>query len=399
MLVDLPTELLRDIFIRASPGFASTLRALMLTCKRFHHIVEEHLYPEYNLRTADNQYELLTDFVRRPHLRPLVRSLDIKQDAYPERRPRSQNEVTELMAQTPLPQDYSVLGSLSKDLERDSNDAVPALLVTLLPRIERLRYTIGDKLQPYKTATNSDLMFLLDKAGELPSPNHATLSSLFTSLSLIHISINAEYRVNTRGTFMAITSLRKVYLKGVIWRYLSGFWECGLRASPVENLNVDSLRINALHGNRRVFESFIALKRLRLDLRRIDLAQNVSSDPIPKLVQVLEATQKDSLETLELYINWPPGPEESDEYRYVDGSSITSLKKFTRLRNLTLPDVILCGTPPHDFDHHAEPPTWTLQFLDDMLPASLEHLTHVVYEAHVGGESSWRRVWGGLNPG
>ncbi|KAF1923463.1 uncharacterized protein M421DRAFT_9692 [Didymella exigua CBS 183.55] len=48
-IMDLPTEILREIFNAVDSEFSKTLCSFSLTCRHFHGIVEEYCEPEYNL--------------------------------------------------------------------------------------------------------------------------------------------------------------------------------------------------------------------------------------------------------------------------------------------------------------------------------------------------------------
>ncbi|KAF3032359.1 hypothetical protein E8E12_003877 [Didymella heteroderae] len=79
-IIDLPNEILRDIFLSVDEAFSCTLWSLSLTCKHFRAIVEEHCEPEYNLRgkKLENPVELLELLCDRPHLRNSIRVANIQ---------------------------------------------------------------------------------------------------------------------------------------------------------------------------------------------------------------------------------------------------------------------------------------------------------------------------------
>lgn len=81
-IMDLPPELLREIFISIDGQFSKTLWGLSLTCQLFRNVVEEYCEPEYNMRgnKIGDPYALLEQLRDRPHFRELIRVLRVDHD-------------------------------------------------------------------------------------------------------------------------------------------------------------------------------------------------------------------------------------------------------------------------------------------------------------------------------
>ncbi|KAJ4315448.1 hypothetical protein N0V94_005950 [Neodidymelliopsis sp. IMI 364377] len=81
-LIDMPIEILREIFISIDGEFSKTLWSLCLTCKLFRNIVEAHCEPEYNVRGKyiEDPYALMEQIKARPQLRTLIRVACMERD-------------------------------------------------------------------------------------------------------------------------------------------------------------------------------------------------------------------------------------------------------------------------------------------------------------------------------
>ncbi|KAJ4367752.1 hypothetical protein N0V86_009874 [Didymella sp. IMI 355093] len=137
-IIDMPNELLRDIFFAIDGEFSKTLYSLELTCKRFCAIVEEHCEPEYNLRgkLIEDPYELMERIKAQPRLRTLIRVARMEYN-YASFAQYTADEVATLV--TSLGLDW--YGDKMKDLWEYSlgkDNGGPLWLCLLLARIETI---------------------------------------------------------------------------------------------------------------------------------------------------------------------------------------------------------------------------------------------------------------------
>lgn len=137
IILDLPNELLRDIFLGVDEAFSCTLWSLSLTCKQFRAIVEEHCEPEYNLRgiELDNSLELLQQLIDRPHLKHSIRVLNVQyRQAFGST--ETLVETKALATRLGVHKSYHQLSRIRHNESDRSSNTAAALLAACLPNLE-----------------------------------------------------------------------------------------------------------------------------------------------------------------------------------------------------------------------------------------------------------------------
>ncbi|KAF9701112.1 hypothetical protein EKO04_001047 [Ascochyta lentis] len=331
-IMDMPNEILREIFISIDGEFSKTLWSLSLTCKHFRDIVEEHCEPEYNVRGKwiEDPYALMERLRDQPRLTRLIRVLRMDCDSAKHTK-HTEEEVQRLVRSLELePFNAAVLQCWGDALTKDDGGTVwPAIL---LPQVETIELSM---LEDNSETQWHTFIYLLNKVSDQDSFFSQPLDKLRNLALLRHLS-HSEPELD--APVLQLPSLKTVRLHNVRFE------------QHVFNQDLDALRFEGL--------SFVN------ELHFQALSQ---------------ASQARSLEDLQLYSNEP--------YRSFDGVPIDisvhchcppSLKNFQKLKSLALTNMSLVGLSGQRPGHWHQPVEDTLKHLAGMFPPSLEVFTHLL---------------------
>lgn len=399
-IMDMPNEILRDIFLSIDGEFSRTLWSLALTCRHFRNIVEEHCEPEYNLRGkhVEDIYDLLEQLRNRPSLKGLIRvaRMNYEHASYAT---RTEAEILPLLHSLGLDMLHDGTEYYDSD-ERPSNTA-PALLAASLSEIESLDFRLST-IDSARFDNLSPLIALLLHCFNDYLPHDSLSSHDFKKLRNLTLSNTDDnkppiYHEDVFQCICALPSLRKLEVFGI---YFVGSRQTPL-SSSLEYIDMEDHQRNFDRGLNKKLESFQDLKHLRL--RITDSVLKEDDTDRPRYIENLYFLEN-SLETLELFTNEvycsPHGvPRELPKL-----PPVPSLRSFGRLKVLTLTDMSLVGVGSCGPLHCVTLPAEVLEHLVWMLPSSLEVLTHLVWDGpiiHSGDVelqrylSLWSNIWKG----
>lgn len=387
-ILEMPNEILREIFINIDGEFSKTLWSLCLTCKHFHNIVEEYCEPEYNIRGKwiGDPYAFMEQLRDYPHLRTIIRVARMDY-FFADHLPYTEEEVTALVRSLGL-EDLGPRMLENWNISLSAGNGAPIWLVALLPCIETVELSTDQGGWPW---TRVPLITLLQ---DLHDGDYLKLHP-FASLRNVSLHYPVSHGEDLiYDSMLALPSLRKLSVRNVDFG-VDG--RGSLCSYLLEELNLTRTPYDLSVGN-PCWKRFAGLRVLRVNIQN-----DICLDDWYPFVESL-ASQAHSLEVLELYTN--------EKYSLSNGQMLpvaeawpaqSSLKAFKRLKRLALTELMLVGMSSSRPVHWLQPLQDTLNHLANMLPTSLETLTQILWDGPTifskrltkrqQSLHSWERIW------
>jgi hypothetical protein len=394
-IMDMPNELLRDIFIAIDGEFSKTLYSLELTCKHFRAIVEEHCEPEYNLRGKwiEDPYALMERIKAQPRLRTLIRVARMEYN-YASFTHYTADEVATLVTSLGLDR----YGDKMKEIWGDSlakDNGGPLWLCLLLGRIETIE--LATRTTTPRVVNIPLVRLLHDRycSDDLQTRQFEHLRNLTLAYpgcrSSEYHGPGEELYVST----LMFPRLRTARLESCV----IDDEDCPGGFGKVSHVTELHIRMCGNPEHDRHWNKFQNLRTLHLHI----WPRHMFNDP--RYVDVLSRHNGQSLEELYLYSN--------ELYCTHDGTfnivsdycpSQTSLKGFSNLKSLALTDMALMGVSRTSGPTHWQQPIEvTIQHLADMFPPTLETFTHLIWDGAAPFDKvltkrqkalrSWNHIW------
>lgn len=284
-IIDLPNEILRDIFLAIDGEFSKSLYSLSLTCKHFRAIVEEHCKPEYNLRgkELDHALELLEQLIDRPSFKRSIRVLNLQyQHAF---------LPTETSAETLTLANRLGLAALQKELwefdwDDDPSNMAAALLAASVPNLETCHVSMPQE----GTGAFDHLVQYLTMVDR---PFESLRNLILTNTANTAVS----FQEDVFHTICALPALVRLQIRGLSF---DGWSHARPSSERLEYLDMDESQRNFNRYYQKKLEPLKALEHLRL--RLTDCQLSMENEDRPRYVENPYFLEH-SLETLELFSN------------------------------------------------------------------------------------------------
>ncbi|KAM0366010.1 hypothetical protein ACHAPK_009155 [Fusarium culmorum] len=353
-------------------GFAcqSDLARLSLTCRALHNLTEPLIYSSVKFEWAREFHppitqlmQLLRTLLERQDLCPLIRHANFEGFGYRDELGSSPSDWTEEALDPPpvipeLPTDQlsaaigktgvskAVVEQWFEEVQSGSPEASAAVLVSLLPNLERLCFS------PNWTHNTRFLGHML-RAALCEKPEHASEVGLPSFTSLKHVSLalllhlNRHRRPSNTADALALFYLPNIETLSVSIDNPTSFtWPS---SSPPKPTSLKSLEIFRLRESRLAPVLSVAtnLKKLKYNwvyCREVDDKVSKQAVMLGALSEALIET-KDSLEELEIIADTLPSPS-CGEYEPPDVTfqgSISRLREMHKLKTLYIPWTFLTG--------------------------------------------------------
>lgn len=399
-IINMPNEVLREIFLSINGEFSRTLYSLSLTCKHFRNIVEEHCEPEYNLRGKwiEDPYPLMERIWAHPYLRRVLRVLRMEYN-FMEFTKHTEERVQALVSSMGLIWTGDEEFTDFCDDGLGAHNGGPIWLCLLLPKVETIE--LSTKTANPRTSCVPLVAMLHDLHIENLLRCHR-----FKDLRNLYLAFPPESHDGL--TFEAVCpsnfvypNLKKAKLFNCVfdeegWEYCTPKRNS---VSPVTDLEIHEYQASfADPAYVQSWSRFKHLKTLRLHVEYTYLFYD-DQRRRPRYSEALSLLAN-SLEDLQLYSN--------ERYQKKNGKfakmsphcpAQPSFRHLSRLRSLALTDVVLVGVSTAGPTHWHQSARDTVEDLVQMFPTSLETFTHLLWDGPTSfsGEFEpslvWKSVW------
>ncbi|KAJ4338607.1 hypothetical protein N0V95_008008 [Ascochyta clinopodiicola] len=404
-ILDMPNEILCEIFITIDGEFSKTLWSLSLTCKHFRNVVEEHCEPEYNLRGKwiDDPYAMMERLRDQPRLKHLVRVIRVDYN-FATHTNYTEEDVDELVTSLGLDSfDAGMIQCWGEILSCDNGG--PVWLALLLPKVETIELSTLTDSSRHCWVPIIDVLHDPADGNFLCSHGFHKLRNLTLFYPPWHSRIahsQLNYQSSSIGV-LELPSLKTLKLDNIMLNE-EGSRETFKGLSSVTELRVQMFQEDFMWaGYHEEMDTFHGLKSLHVRIQHPYILCTSDGHERPRYVEHL-ASQAHSLEDLQLASN--------EQYCLKDGTFVEmsshclaqpNLQHFQNLKSLALTDMSLVGMSTSGPAHWHQSIEDTLEHLAGMFPPSLETFTHLVWDGpSVFAEAcsdehqeihSWKSIW------